>query len=130
MAADDTAGALTRNCVSVSTCTFIITLAHTLAMLRDNAGSVGRYFLTVIRSLACVKFLAIRCSFFFFHTTLHNGSLKRVLFWAKFLANPLKAVMLITVKITRSINGNHFFINTTSFAYTTPQHPKLISRAQ
>lgn len=116
--ADDTAGSPHKEPVSVSTRTVIITLAHTLAMQCDNAGSVGRYFLTVIRSLACVKFLAIRCSFFFFHTTLHNGSLKRVLFWAKFLANPLKAVMLITVKTTRSINGNHFFINTTSLAYT------------
>lgn len=83
----------------------------------NSAGSAGRYFLAVIMPLACVKFFAIRYGFFFFHTTLYSGSLNRVLFWARFLANPLKAVMLITVKTIRSINGSHFFTNTTSLAY-------------
>lgn len=57
---------------------------------------------------------ASRYGFFFFHTTRHNGSLRRVVFWARFLANPVNAAILITVKTIRSISGNHFFTNTAS----------------
>ena len=41
---------------------------------------------------------------------MHNGSLKKSLFWAIFLANPCNAAILIRVKITRIISGSHLFI--------------------
>ena len=92
----------------------------------DTTGSAGSYFLAVASSLACGRFLAIRCGFFFFPTVLYNGSLARILFWATFLASPLKAAILITVKTIRSSSGNHFFTNSTSLAYS----PKLISQGR
>ena len=42
---------------------------------------------------------------------MHNGSLKKSLFWAIFLASPCNAAILITVKITRIISGRHLFID-------------------
>ena len=42
---------------------------------------------------------------------MHNGSLKKSLFWAIFLANPCNAAILIRVKITRIISGRHLFID-------------------